>query len=348
MNDLHFGVCVGIDRYPGFPGRDLGSARGDAESFAGWLLAPDGGGLPPDNVAVVTASPEEIWRQAGDARPQYREVYRGLHGFNKRLRSYLDAQPADRSRSRLYIYAAGHGIGPPDGECALLMADAEEGLIGDNLELSVYRDWYLACGDFAELVIFADCCRELAPGAPPANRPPFDLCTNPQTRTTAFTGYATRMGDPAWEPGDMGERDRARGYFTRAVLGGLRGGPVDPALGVVTSTTLAQYVEQAVAQMTRGLFPPQRAETIAPENPILFGMTAAPASHQARIRFPKAFSGGVALQTGRSEEVARWRAADGPWTIDLPDGYYALVPVDSPDPGDWLFKVVGDDVDVQL
>ena len=43
-NDLHFAVCVGIDRYPGFPGRDLGSARRDAVVFrARPAPAPEGG-----------------------------------------------------------------------------------------------------------------------------------------------------------------------------------------------------------------------------------------------------------------------------------------------------------------
>ena len=33
MNELHYGVCVGIDRYPGFPGRNLASAASDAAAF---------------------------------------------------------------------------------------------------------------------------------------------------------------------------------------------------------------------------------------------------------------------------------------------------------------------------
>jgi hypothetical protein len=49
MNELHFGLCVGIDRYPGFPGRDLSSASGDARSFRDWLVAPAGGALPAGN-----------------------------------------------------------------------------------------------------------------------------------------------------------------------------------------------------------------------------------------------------------------------------------------------------------
>lgn len=354
MNQLHFAVCVGIDRYPGFPGRDLGSARGDALAFREWLLSAEGGGLPPNNVALITATADETWGTPFDARPQVAEINRALNAFNRTLRTHLEAHPDDRPRTRLYVYAAGHGIGPPDAECALLMADADLDLLGNNIELSRYRDWYLGCGLFAELVVLADCCRELAAGVPPANAPPFTLCSSVRTpATVAFTGYATRLGDLAWEPAGAAERDRARGYFTRAVLAGL-GSAVDPAAGVTTSTTLAQYVQQAVEALTRDVAPfPQRAESIVdPASPIAFGRPggAAP-TRRVAICPPPGFEGEAVLRSSTGTELARGRLGAEAWTLDLPDGYYAVEPAGPPPPGyagDWLFKVVGGDVDVEL
>jgi hypothetical protein len=349
VNDLHFGVCLGIDRYPGFPGRDLGSARGDALAFSEWLVAPDGGALPPQNVVTVTASADEMWAQSWDARPQLREVNRALDSFNKRLREWLEATPGDPNASRLYVYASGHGFGPLDGECGVLMADADIDNLGDHVELSKYRQWYERYGRFRELVVFADCCREIPAAGVPANGPPFTQSGAP-IGVSAFTGYASRLGDVAWEPVAMGDRDRARGYYTKALLAGLRGGAVDPDHGVVTSTTLAQFVDQAVEAATRGVVVyPQKAEhKLDPAHPILFGGAGQPATHRATIRFPASFTGRAALRSATGAEIAGWDASNGTWTVDLPDGYYEVIPVPQAGPTDWLFKVVGADVDVQL
>jgi hypothetical protein len=355
VNQLHFGVCIGIDRYPGFPGSDLGAARSDAVAFSEWLLAPDGGALPPENVAVVTASADEMWAQSWDARPQLREVNRALDSFNKRLRGWLDRNPGDPNASRLYLYASGHGIGPMHGECGVLMADADIDNLGDHVELSKYRRWYEGYGQFREVVIFADACREIPGASVEANGPPFTPSGEP-IGVNAFTGYASRLGDVAWEPAAMADRDAARGYYTHAVLMGLRSGPVDPAYGVVTSTTLAQYVSQVVEETTRGVGPyPQKAEhKVDPARPILFATPAQPARHRATIHFPRGFSGDVVLRSAASMEMGSWHASDEPWAIDLPDGYYEVapaVPAGTAAPAgttDWLFKVVGADVDVEL
>ena len=349
MNQLHFGVCIGIDRYPGFPGRDLGSARGDARNFANGLLAANGGGLPPDNVKVIEASPEEIWAQAGDARPQLREFDRALATFNRRLRDYLDATPDDPNASRLYVYASGHGIGPVDGECGVLMASADLDTLGDHAELSKYRSWYEGYGPFREVVVFADCCRELLDVGIDANGPPFPRDGLPVGART-FTGYASRLGETAWEPASAADRDTARGYFTDALLKGLRSGPIDPRYGVVTSTTLAKFVADTVLQLTQGQTPyPQKAESKGdPANPILFGTTVAPAPSAVSINFPEGFTGDVVLRSGPGEQLGSWNAAEGPWVIELPPGHYEVVPVTPAGPTDWLFKVAGADVDVRL
>jgi hypothetical protein len=349
MNDLHFGICIGIDRYPGFPGRDLGSARGDAVAFSEWLMAGDGGALPPGNVAVVTASAEEMWAQSWDARPQLREVNRALDAFNKRLREWLDATADDPNASRLYVYAAGHGIGPMDGECGVLMADADPDNLGDHIELASYRQWYEQHGRFREVVIFADCCRELPAVGIPANGPPFTPIGQP-IGLRSFTGYASRLGDAAWEPIATADRDAARGYFTRALLAGLKGGAIDPDRGVVTSTTLAQYVAQAVEAATQGVVPyPQKAEhKLDIDAPILFTSASRPISRRVTIGFPAGFAGAVVLRSSASAALGTWEAGVGPWVLELPDGYYEVEPVAPGGPTDWLFKVVGADVDVQL
>ena len=65
VNDLHFALCIGIDRYPGLPGRDLSSATRDARAFRDWLVTPAGGGLPEANVALITVEATESFQAEG-------------------------------------------------------------------------------------------------------------------------------------------------------------------------------------------------------------------------------------------------------------------------------------------
>jgi len=359
VNDLHFAVCVGIDLYPGLPGKDLGSARRDASAFHDWLIDPDGGALPAKNVRLVVAGPEVAFPSVDDARPQQREVNRALHEFNQRLREHVGVSPEDWPRTRMYIYAAGHGIGPPMAEGAVLMADAEREVLGNNIELSLYADWYLRCGLVHEVVIFADCCREIIGGIPPPAAPPFNICQIPtNVGTVRFVGYASRLGEAAWEPAAPGERDTARGYFTAAVLDGLRGAAADHATGEVTAASLAQYVQSAVEAATAGIGPyPQRGELRGDLGTKLVfkagGSAMKAPERKVRITFPAGFGGQVELRVGVQPEDVRgtWSASDGDWTLSLPDAFYQIV---ATEPGTLeftdkgLFPVTGQDLHVRL
>jgi hypothetical protein len=118
----------------------------------------------------------------------------------------------------------------------------------------------------------------------------------------------------------------------------------------VTSTTLAQYVAQAVEAATQGVVPyPQKAEhKLDIEAPILFTSASRPISRRVTIGFPAGFAGAVVLRSSASAALGTWEAGVGPWVLELPDGYYEVEPVAPGGPTDWLFKVVGADVDVQL
>ncbi len=350
VNDLHFAVCIGIDRYPGFPGLDLRSASQDARSFRDWLIAPDGGRLPPDNVALVTAAIDEQWPTFLDARPHIREINRALPLFNIQIRDRVRARPADWARTRVYLYAAGHGVGPPRGECGVLMADSDPDLLGNYVDVSKYRDWYLACGLVHEVAIFADCCREIVKGVPPANEVPFTSCSlDGPSGTAAFTAYATRLGERAWEP-EAGERDRARGYFTRALLEGLQGGAADGA-GVVTSPALGEFIGMALADLTRDAPFAQEADPHhRPGSALLFGGDRSRLLRRATVRFGPRFADAVLVRSGRGVVHGPWQPSDGDWELDLPNGFYEVVPSNGA-PGDrrtWLFKVVGTNVEVTV
>jgi hypothetical protein len=356
-NDLHYAVCLGIDRYPGFPGRDLGSAARDATAFRDWLVDPAGGALPAGNARLITVDPGVPFAAPGDARPQQREVNRALHEFNQRLRDHLAEHPQDWQKSRMYIYAAGHGIGPPMAEGAILMADAESELLGNNIELSLYADWYLRCGLVHEVVIFADCCREILGGIPPPAAPPFNICQIPMAAgTVRFIGYASRLGEVAWEPISPADRDQARGYFTSALLDGLGGAAADRQTGEVTAASLAQYVQSAVEEATAGMGPfPQRGEMrgdLAARLVLRSSGAADAPRRRVSIAFPAGFTGSVTLCTGPRPEDCQeeWDASGGDWVLQLPDGFYRVAagPEAPAFAADGMFAVTGKDIDVRL
>src|SRR5262249_49474385 len=156
-----------------------------------------------------------------DAFPTARYVNDALGDVTGDVKLHVRADPASFPRSRLYLYASGHGIAPANGTGAVLMADADaaEDSFGYNIEISLYSAWYVACGWFSEVVIFADCCRDRMFTAPGMG-PPWSACPNPFGPTNVCTGFATTFATSAFEPlepADVKNLDQARGYFTRAL-----------------------------------------------------------------------------------------------------------------------------------
>jgi uncharacterized caspase-like protein len=350
VNDLHFAVVVGINRYPGI--RDLRFARSDAELFRDWLLDPAGGNLPPENVRLVTAADDAAYAVADDARPTRTEVNRALREVNLAATAKVQ-RPDDRNGTRLYVYVSGHGIAPANGKAALLMANAERDVLGENIELSLYGDWYERCGVFAELVVFADCCRELRAAAAPGG-PPFNVCDRPRGPTSRLLAFAAGIGEDAYEPTQPpADPDAARGFFTRALLDALRGGASDPTTGLVTAGRLATYVQESVDALSRDAPERQRVEivTTLPAELVLARIAARGDGERPKRRVTITFrpgdTGDVVVTAGPATVVAGGRASESPWILELEEGFYEVATTGpATRPISKLFKVVGEDVNV--
>ena len=359
MNPAHYAVVIGINRYPGI--RDLQLAKHDAEDFRAWLLAADGGGLPEENVRVVMAdqADEAGFADPISSRPTLREVNAALIAVTKAVRLRVKEQRADWDSSRLYVYASGHGIAPEDGAAAVLMADADADPMvesyGNSIEISKYTQWYVGCGFFKEVVVFADCCRDRRYTAP-GTGPPMARCPEPYGPTNCAIGFATTYATSAYEPTDVQDLDQARGYFTRGLLDGLTGGAATPT-GEITTVSLADYIAASVQAQTEGKpFKQQPSMPVDAARPIVFRAAGTPAPHHTRtvtLAFPAGYEGRVSLISGRdlSETGDSWTAADGPWRIALEEGFYS-VRADDPVAGGFarggLFRVIAKDADVQL
>ncbi|KUF17941.1 MULTISPECIES: caspase family protein [Streptomyces] len=327
MNDLHYAVVVGINRYPAIT--DLQGARGDATRFRDWLVDPAGGGVPEANVALVTATEhDESKADVLSAVPTRENVNQALYRTNTAVRAAVEGDAAAWADTRLYVFLAGHGIAPFGGDAALLMANAALDLLGNHIAVRPYLAWYESASPFHEIVIFADCCRTRFGGVA-AFGPPFTDTTEAPDKVECFVGYASALGDPAYEQQESAP-DRSRGHFTSALLEGLRGaggGTVTPE-GRVTSDSLAPYVRQHVLDRTRNEPVPQEARFLRETStPIVLaeGLRGV-GSYPVTLRFPAGFRGRVELR-GRGITGPRWVTIEGADHVEsLVPGFYKAVP----------------------
>jgi uncharacterized caspase-like protein len=364
MNRLHFGVAVGINRYPDI--RHLRLAKGDAEAFARWLSKPDGGSLPTStangaliatgHVATVVVDDAQVpdGTNREDAKPIRKDVFVPLMKFKKAVEAHVAEHPEDWVHTRLYVYVSGHGIAPQAKDAAILLADAGPDWFGENISCAQLLQYFMETQPFHEVVIFADCCRERIPNAPLGGLP-WEFTTGNNGNVVSVLGCATYFGDLAYEPPiDVKQvADDQRGYFTKAVLEGLEGSAADPA-GAIDSTSLAKYVRLRVLELTKHKTPSQTPTMEAdPADPVVFraapGNAVKTITHRVRIIFPPGFKGTATLRDG-TDEVLSTHTAGGVTTIHLPNGLYSITPKTAgtvfQEGG--LFRVWGSDRDVQL
>lgn len=346
MNKHHYAVVVGINRYPGLS--DLTGARADAEAFARWLEQPDGGGVPASNIhrVMVTDEEEASYRDSTVATPVREQIEDAIAAAAEAATVAVGVDPSVWDQGRFYLYVAGHGLAPSGGEGALYLANAREDA-GRHLELAAYREWCTRCAFFREVIVFADCCRtrestvrELAPT--------LDECGTPLVfrQTTWVIGYGSGLGDPTYE-------NDARGYFTAALLDGLKNAKTDES-GAVTAVTLGPHVKAAVVNATKDLTHPQTAELFADTGArVVFAKpAAAPGVQQVTIAFPPGYSGRVELRFNGLELVGMHDAAMGTWSLPLKKGLYEVAAAAgeprTPFADHGLFRVIGGDENVQL
>jgi KAP family P-loop domain len=241
MNLRDYAIVIGISDY-----LVLGNISGPTEqatAIAGWLTDASGGGLPAENVAVLTSH-----QTADDGRM----LYPILDDVQKAIERALFFKPTTQGRvgRRLYLYLAGRGFQTERHEPALLMADAKKEMPEYAIDGRAYADFFLNSGRFDEVVLFVDCqwssilgyasqplwAEWGLPNRPDSGTRFFYVWTSPapQARKVAVSksSRATSRGDSA------------QGALTRALLEGLRSGATysDYSDGRVTSQTLGDYL----------------------------------------------------------------------------------------------------------
>lgn len=239
--EKRWALIIGVDAYEDPQINGLEAASNDANALASALISH--GGFSKDQVIILSSS--GLPRN----RPSRGNILR-------RLSNLQGVVPAD---GLLVVAFAGHGI-ERSGRAYLLPSDAQ---ISENVALleetainvEVVKNWIRNTG-VGQVVMIVDACRNdpVAGRGDEENR-----LTETYTRGFRFdvrnqevkafaTLYATDIGYRAYE-----DKDKKQGYFTSALVEGLRGGAANES-GEVTLGRLVRYLEETVPkQISRDL-----------------------------------------------------------------------------------------------
>jgi uncharacterized caspase-like protein len=226
-------LVIGVDQYRDKQIGQLGGADNDARTLADALVRY--AGFPADQVILLaTDQPEE-------RQPTRVNILR-------RLSNLASVVPKD---GLLLVSFSGHGI-ERNGQAYLLPSDAqisEDISFLEDTAISVSRmhDRISSTG-VQQVLVLLDACRN-DPASGRADAP--NLLTEAYTRGFNFdvrnrevvafaTIYATAVGQRAYEYGE-----KKQGYFTWAIVEGLKGGAANKN-GEVTLSGLVKYVQENV------------------------------------------------------------------------------------------------------
>ncbi len=309
MHPGHYALVVGIDHYPRF--RPLKGARKDAQEFHAWLLEPDGGGVPQDNVALVLS-------EESPSRPIHDDIDDALEILLAKARAATAPGPR-----RFYLYFSGHGLGRSNLGVDLCLAPWSKVRRTMALDSEGYLRLAMGCGLFAEVVFLMDCCRvrEIRAGAlPPTIEPPAPGEGAPVSRS--FVAYATEFMNAAYEAqtGTTTDGEDVRGHFTRALMAALKGGAAEPG-GGVRASRLKEYIEVNTPLIARAANHHQRPEVVngldAKNDPLFGSALQSRRALTVVIAFAPGTVGEVVVEDGQLRELHRGDAGSGPWRIAL-------------------------------
>ena len=233
-----YALIIGVDQYTDPQVTGLAAASNDARLLADALVRH--AGFPAEQVLLLTSNRSSDWQPT-----------RG--NILRKLSNLAGVVPKD---GLLLFSFAGHGV-ERNEQAFLLPSDAQ---VSDDVNLLEQtainvvqiKDWVRKTG-VGQVLLFLDACRN----DPTAGRAAAD---NPLTKTytqafnfdwrnrevQAFaTVYATQIGRRAYE-----RRTPRHGYFTLALVEGLRGGAANER-GEVTLASLVNHLQSTVTSQVR-------------------------------------------------------------------------------------------------
>lgn len=232
-----FALVVGVDKYADTQISTLGGASNDARALARALV--EHAGFPADQVVLLSSD-----------QPEERHPTRG--NVLRRLSNLATVVPKDG----LLLFAfAGHGM-ERGGQAFLLPSDAQ---VSDDVTLLEQtavnvlqiRDWVKRTG-VKQVLMILDACRNDPAGRANADNPltatytrGFNFDRRNREVEAFVTLYATAIGHRAYE-----FKEKRQGYFTWALVEGLKGGAANER-GEVTLDGLVNYLQERVPKQVK-------------------------------------------------------------------------------------------------
>lgn len=231
----HHAILLAIASYPGLT--NLEGPENDVEEFHAWLVAPDGGNVPPENIKVIKSSdfpPVVDPYKAQPADVAFRAALQKLL-FN------ADGSFKGKVGERLYLFFAGHGFASRQlNEAALYSAQATKN-DPDHIAGKRYAAKIVNSAAFEEVVLIMDCCRDV--DLSDSIRDPTMKIPDRQALAAGvrlLEAYAAGRGQQARER-VLGTGGKVRGIFTHALVDALRNAKGNDR-GELTGALLKGYV----------------------------------------------------------------------------------------------------------
>jgi uncharacterized caspase-like protein len=267
-----FAVVVGIARYSDSSGgiTSLQFADRDAQDFRDFLLSPDGGSFPKDNIRLLLNE---------DATSQ---------NFRSALFTFLTkAQPQDE----VVLYIAGHGAPDPNDprNLYLLTYDTKlEDMGGSAFPMFQLQDVFARVIKAKRVVTFADTCHSYGfSGASAHGKKSNNLVNQYLSR---FANDSDRAVITASDISQLSyESDKwggGHGVFTFFLLKGLHGEADFNKDGTVTAGELFAYIHDTVDKATEGQQSPMALPGLADHLP-LSGIALRKSTHAATLTTPQ-------------------------------------------------------------
>jgi hypothetical protein len=229
-----YALVVGVDKYADTQISTLGGASNDARSLRDALV--EHAGFPAEQVILLSTD------QPAERQPTRGNILRRL--------SNLASEGAVPKDGLLLFFFAGHGM-ERGGQAFLLPSDAQ---VSDDVTLLEQtavnvlqvKDWVRKSG-VRQVLMILDACRNDPAGRAEADNPLTESYTRGfnfdrrNREVEAFvTLYATAIGKRAYE-----YREKKQGYFTWALVEGLRGAAANDK-GEVTLDGLVKHLQERV------------------------------------------------------------------------------------------------------
>jgi hypothetical protein len=233
-----YAIVVGISAYP-YHG-NLSGPEHDAKAFYDWLIDPQWGAVPEQNIDLILTSDCPAFTSVDDAMPTADRIHKAIRKLQRLGQANVDAGNKRRVGRRLYFYLAGHGCTPRDDQTALLTANSDNIYAGSGYHiLGQYNaDWFHKSASFDEVLLFMDCCRNLIK-VPALDQPYADVIDRQAVnRVRKFRALGAKWSLKTWErPMENGV---VRGVFTTALLDALKGQAAEN--GHVSSGSLKRWL----------------------------------------------------------------------------------------------------------